>query len=266
MLLLLGCRGLRQLLQVRTDLSLRQFGGVPTVPRGQRPARPHACPARQRPFGHSTSLRHAPRMRLVPRGQTQRPFSSLIWPGKQLALRRRILAALAPDEARSHAGRRSGRPRAGSGRAAACTAAGGVLAALAPDQARSTRADAAAVLESGSGRAAACTAAAASLRHSPRTRLVPRGQTQRPSSSRIWPGSSLHCATGGSSLTHLRFTSSVPRGQMQRPSSVRIWPGSSLHSSAGGGGSEAAAVRHRRRTGHCGRWCLPGRRSGRRHS
>ena len=38
------------------------------------------------------------------------------------------------------------------------------------------------------------------MRHSPRTRLVPRGQMQRPSCVRIWPGSSLHC--GGWSLRH----------------------------------------------------------------
>ena len=49
---------------------------------------------------------------------------------------------------------------------------------------------------------------------------------QRPSSVRIWPGSSLHCAT---TRWQRPFFSSVPRGQMQRPSSVRIWPGSSLH-------------------------------------
>ena len=66
----------------------------------------------------------------------------------------------------------------------------------------------------------------ASLRHSPRMRLVPRGQTQRPFSSLIWPGSSLHC--GGWSLRHSPLTRLVPRGQTQRPFSSLIWPGQQL--------------------------------------
>jgi len=73
------------------------------------------------------------------------------------------------------------------------------------------------------------------LRHSPSIRRVPRGQTQRPSSVRIWPGSSLHSSTGGGgggngggsppTVLHCPLRKVVPSGQTQRPASFMTKPG-----------------------------------------
>ena len=71
------------------------------------------------------------------------------------------------------------------------------------------------------GQIARCLAASAVAQ------LVPRGQMQRPSSVRIWPGSSLHCPC--STLTQPPFFSSVPRGQMQLPVLGPDLAGRSLH-------------------------------------
>ena len=90
---------LQQLLQVRADLLDLQLAAVRR--RADRAARAtlaldrHALPPVRLSSGQRSGLlgrspdtcrvlRHSPRMRLVPRGQTQRPFSSLIWPGSSL--------------------------------------------------------------------------------------------------------------------------------------------------------------------------------------